>query len=441
MTDTKPLSQAASAKQMYDARSSKYDDSWHPAFVNKIIDLLDLQPGEKVLDLACGTGLVSFAAARKVGPAGSVTGIDVSDGMLREAIAKLEKDKEAYPQIQFINHDITALPSLEVLKEGTFDAVTCASALVLLRSPGDALVQWAKYLKPGGRLLTDVAHPNNLHSSNIFERVHQRLALQSPSSRWWVKSEDSFKLIVGQAGFDLDQSKFTFVENAGFDERYRRVDEAEKVFEDNMKSEFAANLRAEGVREQAKVIFLEEWAKMADADGKILEKDGSFVTVARKPLILPPSNGVVSGSCACGAVKWIATCAPSSATFCHCTPCRKISGSAFIAFMGFPKTNIKFTSVLSTLKSVELSSHAERAFCGSCGSALTMSYHAHQPTIYVTMGTMDEDRSQPGILEDVKKIMKHIYTKEPPSWYELPDDGLEKQHTMEGAAELLGSDA
>jgi ubiquinone/menaquinone biosynthesis C-methylase UbiE len=433
------LSQAASAKHMYDARSSQYDDSWHPTFVNKIIDLVNLQPGEKVLDLACGTGLVSFAAARKIGPTGSVTGVDVSDGMLREATAKLEKEKEAFSHVQFFNHDITTLPSLAVLKQGTFDVVTCASALVLLRSPVDALVQWAKYLKPGGRLLTDVAHPNNLHSSNVFEKVHQRLAIQSPSSRWWVKSEDSFKLLIGKAGFDLDQSKFVFVDNAGFGERYRSVDEAEKVFEDNIKSEFSVNLRAEGVR--AKTIFFEEWAKMGNECGKILEKDGSYVTVAYKPLTAPTSYGVVSGSCACGTVKWTTTCAPDNAAFCHCSVCQKISGGPFIGFMDFPKANVTFTSILPALKFVELSSYAERGFCGNCGSTLTMSYHVDQTTVWLAMGSMDEDKSQPGILEEAQKSMMHVFTKESPSWYEIPNDGLHREETMQGVVKPSESDA
>jgi ubiquinone/menaquinone biosynthesis C-methylase UbiE len=438
MAETKSLSQVASAKKMYDARASKYEDSWHPVFVDKIVDLLDLQPGERVLDLACGTGLVSFASARRVGPTGAVIGVDVSDGMLDVAIAKLDKETDAYPQIRFFNHDITALSSLKEIGEGTFDAVTCASALVLLRQPGDALSQWFKYLKPGGRLLTDVAHPQNLHSSNVLEKVHQRLAIQSPSSRWWVKSEDSFKMLVGKAGFDIDRSKFVFVENAGFGERTRSIDEGESVFESNINSEHSASIRGDGVREKAKMIFLEEWAKLADKDGKIIEKDGSWVTVAHKPLTIPPSTYcAVSGSCACGAVRWTATSAPSSSAFCYCTTCRKISGGSFVAFMDFPKNSITFTSILASLKSIELSSSAERGFCGNCGSTLTMIYHAEETTIWVTMGSMDEDKSQPGILDSAKSSLQHIYTKNTPSWYEIPEDGRPRVHTMNAAAELL----
>jgi ubiquinone/menaquinone biosynthesis C-methylase UbiE len=440
MTAPKPISQAASAKQMYDARSSKYEDSWHPTFVNKIVDLLDLQQGEKVLDLACGTGLVTFATARKVGPSGSVTGLDVSDGMLSEATARLEKNKEEFPQIRFFNHDIADLTSLKEIEEGTFDVVTCASALVLLRDPEEALIQWAKYLKPGGRLLTDVAHPRFLLSSKVFERVHQRLALKSPSSRWWVKSEDSFKMLVAKAGFDLDKGKFVLVDNAGYGERYRSVDEAENIFEEGIKSEHAMAIRAGDTEEKAKAIFLEEWAKLADENGKLLEKDGSWVIIAHKPLNSPPSDGVVSGSCACRAVKWTTTCAPISASFCHCITCRKIAGGPFIAFMDFRGDDISFTAVLSTMKTVELSPHAERGFCGNCGSTLTMIYHVESDVIGVTMGSMDEDKSQKGCLDAVKKSMKHIYTKDKPSWSQIPDDGLPRQQTMLSAERLLGSE-
>lgn len=50
-----------------------------------MVELAQLQPGENVLDLACGTGLVSFPASQVVGQSGSVVGIDISSGMLDQA--------------------------------------------------------------------------------------------------------------------------------------------------------------------------------------------------------------------------------------------------------------------------------------------------------------------------------------------------------------------
>jgi ubiquinone/menaquinone biosynthesis C-methylase UbiE len=160
-----PYTQPDSAKHMYNARASKYDDSHHPVFAQHIVDSLDLKPGEKLLDLACGTGLVTLPAAKKVGPNGLVVGVDVSDGMLAELQIKRDKDPSQYSHVTIINKDITKLSEIQELKRGSFDAISCASALVLLREPGVALQNWNEYLKPGGRLITDITDGDNMPQS------------------------------------------------------------------------------------------------------------------------------------------------------------------------------------------------------------------------------------------------------------------------------------
>jgi ubiquinone/menaquinone biosynthesis C-methylase UbiE len=54
---------------------------WVPA----LLDLVEFRPGERVLDVACGTGVVSRLAARRVAPSGTVTGLDLNEGMLSVA--------------------------------------------------------------------------------------------------------------------------------------------------------------------------------------------------------------------------------------------------------------------------------------------------------------------------------------------------------------------
>ena len=67
-------------------KRTRYDanNTIHPAQAAELVRRAGLQPGDKVLDLACGTGLVSFLAAEKVGPAGSVIGVDISPGLLQQ---------------------------------------------------------------------------------------------------------------------------------------------------------------------------------------------------------------------------------------------------------------------------------------------------------------------------------------------------------------------
>ena len=48
------------AQHMYGARAANYEDSWHPDYSKRFIDLVDLKPGDRILDLCCGTGLEAF---------------------------------------------------------------------------------------------------------------------------------------------------------------------------------------------------------------------------------------------------------------------------------------------------------------------------------------------------------------------------------------------
>lgn len=94
------------------------------------------------MDLACGTGLVTFAAARSVGPSGSVRGLDVSDGILsvaRNELSRLKSQESCWENVEFFHHDITRLKELEPIRGKKFDAITCVSALFLLDSPHTSL--------------------------------------------------------------------------------------------------------------------------------------------------------------------------------------------------------------------------------------------------------------------------------------------------------------
>jgi ubiquinone/menaquinone biosynthesis C-methylase UbiE len=72
----------------WDKAASHYENYWQeqlrPA-QEKLLELSQLKPGEKIIDIACGTGLVSFPAAKLVGEKGSVLGTDISDKMVEHA--------------------------------------------------------------------------------------------------------------------------------------------------------------------------------------------------------------------------------------------------------------------------------------------------------------------------------------------------------------------
>lgn len=107
-----------------------------------LLDLVGPAAGERVLDIACGTGIVARLAHERVGPGGAVVGVDVSPGMLEVARA-------VAPAITWRDGSALDLP----LAEGErFDVVTCQQGLQFFPDRVVAARQMRRALAPGGRL-------------------------------------------------------------------------------------------------------------------------------------------------------------------------------------------------------------------------------------------------------------------------------------------------
>jgi ubiquinone/menaquinone biosynthesis C-methylase UbiE len=285
--------QAKDAQDLYDNRAANYDASWHDRFSSHVVQLLDLKPGERVLDLACGTGLVTFKATELVGPSGHVVGVDISTGMLAQAHAKLKN--LTTNNIKFYNHSITELGSLSELQERTFDAIACASALVLLPHPEAAIEQWAKYLKPGGRLITDATHPRVLLTGIVLEKVGRALNLPVPSYREpFQRPEDLETIMRAAALVDVEVTRISQLKSRdGSDDirsflagsgqpliaRTYTVADAAAVFENQVGSPFGECMANEPLRSKAKALFEREWESLANDQGLLTEVDEVFVGV------------------------------------------------------------------------------------------------------------------------------------------------------------------
>ena len=105
-----------------------------------------LRTGERVLDVACGTGVVARLAAASVGPTGTVTGVDVAPDMIDVAEATPVPDGTA---IDWHLGDATSLP----FDDGTYDVVLCQMGLMFMDDPGAAVAEMKRVLAAGGRVV------------------------------------------------------------------------------------------------------------------------------------------------------------------------------------------------------------------------------------------------------------------------------------------------
>lgn len=129
----------------------------------KLLATAELAPGERVVDLACGTGIVTRAAAERVGPTGTVTGVDLAADML--AVAQATPATGA--PIEWHEADAAALP----LPDASYDVAFCQMGLMFMADRAAALAELHRVLAPGGRAVLNT--PGRVQP--LFEVMEQAI--------------------------------------------------------------------------------------------------------------------------------------------------------------------------------------------------------------------------------------------------------------------------
>ncbi len=132
----------------WDLAVDDYDRFWVPVLrgcSEHCIDLLQIEKGERVLDVATGTGVCAFMAAERVGSAGQVVATDLSQKMVDAAAAEAGRRRIENMTFDRVDAEELSYP------DGSFDAVTCVLGLMYPADPQRAIEQMFRVLKPGGR--------------------------------------------------------------------------------------------------------------------------------------------------------------------------------------------------------------------------------------------------------------------------------------------------
>jgi hypothetical protein len=126
---------------------------------------------------------------------------------------------------------------------------------------------------------------------------------------------------------------------------------------------------------------------------------------------------VIDGSCLCGAVRFRISHASGPFELCHCSRCRKASGSAFAAWIDIDPETFELLQGRELIQAYEAPLREKpppyrRCFCKRCGSAVP-DVLSGRPVSAIPAGTLDDD---PGIRPD-----KHIYVELKAPWYRIED--------------------
>jgi demethylmenaquinone methyltransferase / 2-methoxy-6-polyprenyl-1,4-benzoquinol methylase len=206
--------------QVFDSVAARYDlmndlMSWgiHRLWKQFTVAIASIKRGQRVLDLAGGTGDMTARLARRVGSAGSVILADINESMLSIGRDRL-LDQGIAGTVQYVQANAESLP----FPDNTFDVVTIAFGLRNVTHKDQALTSMHRVLQPGGRVVilefSQLVMPllqrlYDSYSFNVLPWLGKLVVGDAESYRYLLESirrhpdQETLKSMMESAGFDL----------------------------------------------------------------------------------------------------------------------------------------------------------------------------------------------------------------------------------------------
>lgn len=255
---------------MYSQRSNYDEGDFHPRLGHRLIEYAKIRSGQKILDIATGTGLVAIEAAQLVGSEGRVVGVDISTGLLKVAQRKILVANLSNIELVVADAEDLDFPA------ASFDRVLCCSALPFMTNLPADLRLWHRFLKPDGLIGLCAFAETAFIAGVVLKRVALRYGVSLLFSDL-TGTEEKCHTLLREAGFKDVEIK---TEQFG---SYISLSEIKRTWEDSLKHPLCRPLKqlSSAQLEQAKAEYFVELEALVTAQG-IWNDTSTFFAFGRK---------------------------------------------------------------------------------------------------------------------------------------------------------------